>query len=198
MIPSRILFATQNQGKQRELQAILADLGVILVLPSEVGLGDFDVEETGATLEDNARLKAQAFAEASSMVCIADDSGLEVTALDGQPGVFSKRFGKDDAERISKLLGLLKGKNDRTAQFRSVLCYVDVAAGISQVAEGIVTGQIANEPRGSGGFGYDPIFVPDGYDQTFAELGAEVKNTISHRARAGAELKKWLMRFELD
>ncbi len=180
-------------GKQRELQAILADLDIELVLPNQVGLADFDVEETGQTLEENARLKAVGFAEAARMATIADDSGLEVAVLDGAPGVFSKRFGSSDDERMSKLLSLTTDATDRSAQFRSVLCFYDPKSRIEHLEEGIVTGRLAFEPRGNNGFGYDPLFIPDGYDKTFAELGVDIKNGISHRARAALELKAWFV-----
>jgi XTP/dITP diphosphohydrolase len=183
----KLLVATRNPGKVRELRELLADLPVEVTFPPEIGL-DLEVDETGATFAQNARLKAQAFARASGLLTLADDSGLEVDALDGAPGVHSARYaGPDasDADRYRKLLAALEGvpPAERTARFR---CVVAVATPEGQVrlAEGVCEGHIALEPRGEHGFGYDPVFQVDGLGRRMAELDPELKNRISHRGRA--------------
>lgn len=181
-----LLLATQNPGKLREIQAILRDLDITVIAPST----DFDVEETGETFEENAWLKAKGFSEKFDILTLSDDSGLIVDALDGRPGVYSKRYGKDDDERITKLLLEMEGKEDRSARFISVMCLH--GEGIDQCFEGTVEGTIAQEARGKEGFGYDPIFIPEGYEKTFAQLGNEVKNKLSHRARAMEKVKGYL------
>ncbi|MGE5592911.1 MAG: RdgB/HAM1 family non-canonical purine NTP pyrophosphatase [Betaproteobacteria bacterium] len=191
----RLVLATRNPGKAEEMRAILRSVGLgaveVLSCVNFPGLGD--VEEDGETFEENAKKKALAVAETAGEVAVADDSGLEVDALGGAPGVRSARFAgealprgasRDKANR-ERLLSLLKDVPGpaRTARFR---CVVAVASPTGRVrtAEGACEGRIISAPRGFGGFGYDPVFVPDGYDKTFAELGSEVKNEISHRARA--------------
>lgn len=191
----RLVLATRNPGKVEEMREILraSGLGVVEVLSCADFPGLGDVEEDGETFEENATKKALAVARATGEVALADDSGLEVDALGGAPGVRSARFAGEalprgasrDRANYEKLLSLLAGVPgpERTARFR---CAVAVAspAGRVQTAEGRCEGCIIFAPRGSGGFGYDPVFVPDGYDETFAELGSGVKNAISHRARA--------------
>lgn len=189
-----VLCATQNPGKLKELRELLAPLAITILTPSDVHLADLDVEETGETFAENAELKAKAFAEASGKVSLADDSGLEVKALDNQPGVHSKRVGGSDAERIAWVLSRLATKNDRRARFVSVICIHDPKRNQTECFEGTVDGVVAPAPAGDPdqGFGYDPIFIPDGYDQTFAELGQEIKNTLSHRARALVKAQEYL------
>ena len=194
-----ILLASNNQGKQRELLALLGDLGIEILTPSALGLA-LEVDETGTTYAENATLKAEAFGARSGLLTVADDSGLEVDALDGAPGVRSARFAGDeasDADNVALLLDRLVGLGavtaaERRARFRCCIVVQSPPAAdgsvIELVADGTVEGRIAEAPRGNGGFGYDPVFVPDGYDHTFAELGDEVKNEISHRARATAKL----------
>lgn len=199
----RVLIASTNRGKLREFQALLdADaMGVLsaseLVLLSDVLPAYEAPEETGATFLENARIKAWAAARASGLVTIADDSGLEVDALGGAPGVYSARYaGEDagDAANRSKLKAALSHVPDaqRTARFRCALVMADPAAGEELAAEGVCEGRIAREERGTGGFGYDPLFLvfrEDGsYPQTMAELPAETKNRVSHRGRAMAAL----------
>ncbi len=185
-MPERFVIATQNPGKIREFQALLKDIEGELILPGEME----DIEETGTTFEENARIKAKAVAEKfQGMVAIADDSGLVVDALDGRPGVYSKRYGENDADRIQKLLAELKNISNRKAKFVCVICVY--GNGIDECFTGDIAGMIG-EPKGSKGFGYDPIFIPEGYTQTFAELGNEVKNTISHRSRAMEKAKDFL------
>jgi len=180
-----ILAATGNAHKVHEMSAILAPAGVCLLSAKDVG-GIPDVVEDGATFRDNAVKKACAVAAASGRTVVADDSGLEVFALDGEPGVYSARYageGGNDGRNVRKLLARLAGVTDRRARF---VCVIAVAspAGLIGTAEGEVRGQIIHEPRGNGGFGYDPVFVPDGHEKTFAELPAAIKNGMSHRGNA--------------
>lgn len=181
-----ILLATHNREKRGELAAVLADDERIRVIT----LGDLDFEvpepiEDGERLEENAWIKAKEIHDATGMPVIADDTGLEVDALDGAPGVYSARYAGEDAtyeENCAKMLGELEGRQERGARFRTVICYVD---GVRTLfAEGEVGGEILSEPRGEKGFGYDPIFRPEGEEKTFAEMTAEEKNRVSHRGRA--------------
>jgi XTP/dITP diphosphohydrolase len=181
-----ILLGTKNPHKIREITEILSELlsGVRFVTFRECPFSD--VPEEGATLEENALLKARTICAQTGMPVLAEDSGLEVEALGGAPGVRSARFageGKDDRANIEKLLGLLEGVLERRARFRCVAVLV-WPTGEELISEGILWGQIAHTPRGTTGFGYDPVFIPDGYDQTLAELGLQLKNRISHRRRA--------------
>ncbi|HEY6189081.1 MAG TPA: RdgB/HAM1 family non-canonical purine NTP pyrophosphatase [Pyrinomonadaceae bacterium] len=184
----KLLIATRNRGKVLEVESLLGAFPLRLC-----SLADFpatvDVEETGSTFEENSALKAQAYAAQTGYSTLADDSGLEVEALGGAPGVFSARYGgpeATDAERIDLLLGALKRSGDanRRARFVCVIAIADSQAKLLELFTGTCEGHIAHEPRGSGGFGYDPVFVPDGYRQTFGELPSEIKQRISHRARA--------------
>lgn len=180
-----ILAATSNAHKVREMGTILAPAGVRLLSASEVG-GIPDVIEDGATFRDNAMKKACEVAAATGRRVVADDSGLEVSALGGRPGVLSARYagdGGNDGRNVRKLLGELAGVADRRARFVCVVAVAD-PGGLIGTAEGQVRGRIIHEPRGGGGFGYDPVFVPEGYEQTFAELPADVKNGLSHRGNA--------------
>jgi XTP/dITP diphosphohydrolase len=184
----KLLLATQNQGKVAEMKALLFGLPVEVITPDSM----FDVEETGTTFEENARLKAKAFSDQYHLVAVADDSGLVVDALDGRPGVYSKRYGNSDEDRNQKLLSELKNVPDelRSARFVSVIALV--GDGFDQSFRGEVEGKIAFEVRGSGGFGYDPLFIPMGYTQTFGEVGSEVKNQLSHRSKAIQKMKDFL------
>ncbi|UCF35356.1 MAG: RdgB/HAM1 family non-canonical purine NTP pyrophosphatase [Acidobacteriota bacterium] len=192
----QFLIATKNAGKQRELQAVLADLGIKILTLTD--LGDLpDVEEDGRTFAENSRKKALFYSSLTGVPTIADDSGLEVTALDHQPGVYSARFAPTDEERINKLLAMLEeretesGAVDRSARFVCAICAVIDADHIIEV-EGDVHGEILRQPRGKGGFGYDPVFLDPSSGRSFAELSAEEKNRISHRAVALARLKELL------
>jgi XTP/dITP diphosphohydrolase len=183
----KLLLATRNRNKVLEIQRALDDTGWQLVTLSDIA-GAPDVEEDGATFQDNALKKARSAARASGLWTLAEDSGLEVDALGGEPGVKSARYagaGATDTDRIRKVLGSLAAvpEERRTARFRCVMCLVD-PAGDETCFEGRCEGRIANKARGSAGFGYDPVFVPEGHDRTFAELGLGVKGKISHRARA--------------
>jgi len=183
----KLLLATRNRNKVIEMQRALEDTGWQVVMLSDI-VDVPQVEEDGATFEENARKKARTAAERAKMWTLAEDSGLEIDALGGEPGVKSARYageGANDADRIRKVLDRLVAvpEERRTARFRCVMCLVD-PAGDETCLEGRCEGHIAHSARGSAGFGYDPIFVPDGHDRTFAELGLGVKSEISHRARA--------------
>lgn len=187
----KIVFATNNQHKLSEVKAVAGDKFEIVTL-REVGITE-DIPETGATLDENASQKARYVYERTGLDCFADDTGLEVEALNGAPGVRSARYatdGHDFAANNRKLLMELDGKENRRARFRTVISLI--RGGVEQQVEGIVTGTIAAQEAGCGGFGYDPLFIPDGYDVTFAEMTAEEKNSISHRGRAVAALKEVL------
>jgi XTP/dITP diphosphohydrolase len=178
----RLVLASANPDKVREIAEILAG-HELLPRPDHVG----DVDETGSTLEENARLKAVALVEATSEAAVADDTGLEVAALDGAPGVRSARYAGEDAtyaDNVAKLVAALEGVTDRRARFRTV-ALARFPDGSELVAEGVVDGTIAVAPRGEAGFGYDPLFVPDeGDGRTFAEMTAAEKHAVSHRGRA--------------
>lgn len=183
----KLVVATNNAHKLEEIAAILGDEMDLLSLKDIQCYAD--IPETSDTLEGNARQKALYIYENYGMDCFADDTGLEVEILNGAPGVYSARYagdGHDSEANMQKLLCELEGKENRKAQFRTAICLLQ--GGKEYLFEGIVRGEIIQEKRGRAGFGYDPIFVPEGYDQTFAELGNDVKNTISHRARAVEKL----------
>lgn len=189
----RILVGTTNAHKVFELGALLDGLGCELVLPTDVGLAGFDVDETGLTLMANAILKANAFAARSGMPALADDSGLEVDALGGEPGVRSRRYAGDDAsdaDRIALVLEKLVGVPDakRGARFRSVIAFAEPSRLVG-TGTGTVDGAIATAPHGANGFGYDPIFLVDGRRPTMAELTAAEKNATSHRSRAVTSIR---------
>lgn len=195
----RLVLATANPDKAAEVRAILTEaLGPELVLldrPDDVA----EVDETGATLEENARLKAVALREVTGTAAVADDTGLEVAALGGAPGVRSARYAGDNAsydDNVDKLMAALAGIEDRAARFRTV-ALVSFPDGAELVAAGAVTGRISRERRGSEGFGYDPVFIPDeGDGRTFAEMSAAEKHALSHRGRAFRELAGILSRRE--
>lgn len=177
----KICFASRNKGKIQEVKQLFSDKVTIY------GLDEFeyldDIEETGSSLLENAEIKATRVYERFGVPVFADDSGLFVEALEGAPGVYSARYAgenKEDEANIKKLLYNLTEKENRSAAFKTCIAYID-EAGRRFFFEGVINGKIINEPRGSNGFGYDPIFIPDGYDQTFAELNPEEKNRISHR-----------------
>jgi XTP/dITP diphosphohydrolase len=192
----RFIVATNNKGKLLELVTILTGLDAELITPGDVGL-EFDVAETGQTYAENARLKAQAVAQAAGLVSLGDDSGLEVEALDGAPGLFSARYagaGASDAVRRLKLMDALRAvPAPRRACFRCALA-VAVPGGEVQVFEGACEGEIILEERGQNGFGYDPIFYMREHKRTMAELPPELKNQISHRGRATLAARPYLER----
>lgn len=183
-----LLIATRNPGKLAEVALILGSLPFKLRTLAEFP-DSYVVEETGKTFAENAALKAHSYALQTELQTIADDSGLEVDALNGAPGVFSARYSgaeASDADRISFLLSNLASvpENLRSARFVSAVAIANAHGTLTYAAEGVCEGTITLQPRGTGGFGYDPIFVPHGYNQTLAELSLAVKNQISHRARA--------------
>lgn len=186
-----ILIATHNLGKLREYQALLPDYTLISL--NDIGLGAFEVEETGSAFLDNAALKAVRYARASGRLTLSDDSGLCVDALDGAPGVYSARYGGDDlddAGRRAYLLAQMQHipESQRSAHFVCVIALHDPRTGQTYAVEGICEGHVLTEERGSGGFGYDPLFVPQGYDLTYAEMPPEQKDALSHRGRAVQKL----------
>jgi XTP/dITP diphosphohydrolase len=187
----KLVFATNPAHKLEEMTAILGDRVELLSL-RDIHC-EADIPETANTLEGNARMKAEYIRNHFGLDCFADDTGLEVEALGGEPGVYSARYageGHDSEANMRKLLGKLQGVDNRRARFRTAICLL--IDGEEHLFEGIVEGEIIRERRGGEGFGYDPIFIPEGYSETFAEMGNEVKNTISHRARAAEKLCQWL------
>lgn len=196
---TELLIATNNQGKVNELRAFLDGAPLDLLC-----LADFanvaEVDETGSTFAENAKLKASGYAVQTGCLALADDSGLEVEALDGRPGVLSARYGGEGtsfAEKMALLLAEIGESADKMRRARFV-CAIAVAGPggeILSISEGICTGKIASAPRGSGGFGYDPLFIPDGFDQTFGELDEGIKQKISHRFRAFEEIIPFLRCF---
>ena len=195
-----LLLGTRNPGKVREIESILADCG--WSFSSLQAFPDVETpDETGATYAENAILKAGFYASATGMCALADDSGLEVEALDGAPGVFSARYAGEnasDADRRALLLSeLAKIPNvNRRARFVAAVAISDAKGTVLNVSEGICEGTIISSPRGDGGFGYDPLFVPDGFNQTFAELPEDIKNIISHRARALINTRDFLSQLD--
>ena len=204
---NKIVFATNNKHKLEEIRSILGEDFEVLSL-SDIGCHE-DIPETSDTLEGNAMQKAQYVFDKYGYACFADDTGLEVEALGGEPGIYSARYAALDGDdsishdseaNMAKLLRKLKGIENRKARFRTVIALINnnplpIGEGMGerlQLFEGIVNGSIIKERRGGEGFGYDPIFQPEGYDKTFAELGNEVKNQISHRARAVQKLANYL------
>lgn len=186
----KLVFATNNAHKLQEVSAMLPADYELLSL-NDIGC-DVDIPETANSLQGNALQKAQYVKEHFGLDCFADDTGLEVAALGGEPGIYSARYagpGHDSKANMAKLLLKMQGKTDRRAQFRTVIALL--LGGDTLFFEGIVKGTLLEEPRGTAGFGYDPIFVPEGYNETFAEMGDE-KNEISHRARAVEKLVEFL------
>jgi XTP/dITP diphosphohydrolase len=181
----KLVIASGNAGKIKEFRNYLANLGVTLILKPD----SIDVEETGATFIENAHLKASQVAIATGEWAIADDSGLEVMALNGAPGVLSARYADTDSDRINRVLSELKDQANREAQFVCAIAIASPDGAIAADAVGLCKGEIADAPRGSGGFGYDPIFLIPEFQQTFGEIPPEVKAKISHRAKALAILR---------
>lgn len=197
----KLLLATNNQGKSKEIQALLSDLDLDLMIPQQIGLV-LDVEEDGKTYAENAERKARAYTQASGLLTLADDSGLEVTALGGLPGIRSARFapipGATDADRRIYLLSRLKGMGRPwLAQFHCTVV-VTTPSGDAYFAEGKCSGEIIPEERGGHGFGYDPIFFIPEMGRTMAELEMEEKNELSHRARAIKAIRPVLTKLLTD
>ena len=187
----KLIFATNNAHKLSEVQAVLGP-SFELVTPRMCGVEE-EIPETAETLEGNARQKARYLYERTGLDCFADDTGLEVEALNGAPGVHSARYatdGHDFAANNRLLLKNLEGETNRRARFRTAICLIEW--GEERLFEGIVEGHIIDHESGSEGFGYDPLFVPEGYDCTFAEMSADEKNAISHRGRAVRKLVAYL------
>lgn len=200
----KLVFASNNAHKLEEVRRIMPE-GIEVLSLSDIGF-EADIEETGTTLEENSAIKASTVAafislqpsEISSQIdgVFADDTGLEIDALGGKPSVYTARWAGEPAANRKKALAELQGETNRGAQFRTVITLIRLKDGAERLqdatlqVEGIVRGHIAEEEYGNGGFGYDPVFIPEGYDKTFGELPAEIKNNISHRARALQALVK--------
>lgn len=187
----KIVFATNNKHKLIEIQSILKDRFDVLSL-SDIGYNE-DIPETGNTLSENASQKSHTIFKRFNIDCFSDDTGLDIDALNGEPGVYSARYAGEDAsydDNVNMVLQKLDRKENRKAAFRTVISLI--LNGVEHQFEGIVPGQITNEKNGSGGFGYDPVFKPDGFDITFAEMSSEVKNKISHRGKAMEKLVVFL------
>jgi XTP/dITP diphosphohydrolase len=199
LIPDKILLATQNAGKVRELKEQLSIFGIEVIALLDLASHDA-VEETGSTFADNAMIKAAAYAIRTGQYSLADDSGLEVDALGGRPGVYSARYGGDgltDQDRVRLLLDELRAiqPEARTAQFVASIAFAAPDGRIIEVFEGICRGSITESPAGEGGFGYDPVFIPEGFDRTFGELSPEIKRCVSHRSKAVAKFIRFLPDF---
>ena len=187
----KLVFATNNRHKLDEVRAIVGDRVEVLSL-NDIDCHD-DIPETADTLQGNALIKARYIHEKYGVDCFADDTGLEVEALDGAPGVYSARYAGEECDpeaNMRKLLENLTGKSNRNAQFRTVIALI--INGEEHLFNGVVKGTITTGKRGDSGFGYDPVFVPEGYSESFAQMSAEMKNSISHRFRATQELGKYL------
>jgi XTP/dITP diphosphohydrolase len=190
MAKQQLIFATNNKHKKEEVSHLLPDFDVLIL--SEIGILE-DIPETGETLEENALIKANFVFEKTGLDCFADDTGLEVEALGGKPGVYSARYAGepvDSQANIDKLLAELKDCENRNARFRTVIALIQNEEPV--FIEGIVDGSIIECRSGVSGFGYDPVFIPDGYAQTFAQMSLEEKNKISHRRKATRKLVEFL------
>lgn len=189
----KLILSTGNLDKIREIKYILKDLPIDIISKEDIGLGDLEVEENGNTLEENAIIKAKALAEVTNGIIMADDTGLFVDALKGAPGIHSARYGGEEHNYVrnnERLMEELKNIpiDKRTAYFETVIAIILEDKSIKTLS-GRCNGSIAIESMGSDGFGYDPLFIPEGYRETFAELGEEVKNEIGHRGKALNKLK---------
>ena len=187
----KLVFATNNKHKLQEVRDIVGDRVEVLSL-GDIDCHD-DIPETADTLQGNALIKARHIYEKYGYNCFADDTGLEVEALGGEPGVYSARYAGEECDSEANMLKLLQnltGKNNRNAQFRTVIALI--IDGEEKLFNGIVKGTISNEKRGDSGFGYDPIFIPEGYTESFAQMSGEMKNSISHRYRATKQLSDYL------
>ena len=187
----KLVFATNNRHKLNEVRAIVGDRVEVLSL-NDIDCHD-DIPETADTLQGNALIKAHYIYEKYGVDCFADDTGLEVEALDGAPGVYSARYAGEECDseaNMHKLLHNLTGKNNRNAQFRTLIALI--IKGEEKLFNGIVKGTITEEKMGDSGFGYDPIFIPEGFSESFAQMSSEQKNSISHRYRATEQLSNYL------
>lgn len=193
----KLIVATRNEGKVREFRQLFSKYNIETLSLAELDEELPDVEETGDTFEENARLKAETIADILNVAVLADDSGLEVSALGNEPGVYSARYAgeeKNDQANVEKVLTKLKGEHNREARFVCVLALA-VPNEKTIFKKGTCEGKIAEKPEGNNGFGYDPIFYPEGYTRTMAELPADEKNRISHRSNALKKLEDWLHQF---
>ena len=187
----KLVFATNNRHKLDEVRAILGNRIEVLSL-NDINCHD-EIPETADTLEGNALIKARYIHDKFGVDCFADDTGLEVEALSGEPGVYSARYAGEECDseaNMRKLLHNLTGKNNRNAQFRTVIALI--IKGEEKLFNGIVKGTISHEKKGNSGFGYDPIFIPEGFSESFAQMTGDMKNSISHRYRATEELSNYL------
>lgn len=191
----KIVFATNNMNKLAEVREMLGSSVEVLSL-ADIGCS-VDIPETGQTLEENALIKARYVFDTYHLPCFADDTGLEIEALNGAPGVYSARYGggkgHNSEANIQRVMREMRGKLNRHARFRTVIALIEEDSAEPKLFEGIVNGAITTKRSGDEGFGYDPIFRPDGYNNTFAKMGNEQKNKISHRARAIAQLVEYLL-----
>lgn len=188
----KLIFASSNRHKINEINALVSDLQIQVIAKEEIGCNE-EIPETGSTLKENAILKANYIYERFQVPCFSEDTGLEVSALNNEPGVKTARYAgehKDSIKNMEKLLYNLRGETNRSARFRTVIALY--WKNELQLFEGIVEGQISDRISGKGGFGYDPVFIPEGYDKTFAELDLSIKNQISHRAMAVGKLVHFL------
>ena len=184
------IFASNNLHKLQEVRAILS--GTIVRSLSDAGIAE-EIPETGITLEENAFIKANFVYRKTNSACFADDTGLFVDALNGEPGVFSARFAGENCtahDNVLKILSLMKDKTNRSAHFKTVICLIENET--EKYFSGVISGSISNEPHGTNGFGYDPVFIPDGFKKTFSEFTPEEKNSLSHRAQAVKLMKEFL------
>jgi XTP/dITP diphosphohydrolase len=189
----KLIFASNNPYKLKEVSTILN--GVVTVKSLlDAGIAG-DIAETGNTLEANAFIKADYVYSKTAQDCFADDTGLFVDALNRMPGVISARFAGEHCspqDNIEKLLSLMEQKDNRNAYFKTVICLIQ--NGKEKYFEGVINGSISRQPKGTNGFGYDPVFIPEGFSKTFAELSSEEKNSLSHRAIAVSRMKEWLVK----
>ncbi len=188
---TKLIFATHNKNKLKEVKSLIPSTIELLSL-DDINLLE-EIEETALTIEGNALLKAQTIYKQTGINCFADDSGLLVDALDGAPGVYSARYAgehKNDSDNLEKLLKDLSDKDNRNAHFKTVMALI--IDGKEYLFEGIINGIITTEKSGANGFGYDPIFLPNGYTETFAEMSSDIKNVISHRAKAMKQLVEFV------
>ena len=195
----KLILASNNKDKLKEIKEILSGTGIEIISQRDAGC-NFEAEENGTDFIENARIKARAAMEATGFAAVADDSGLEITVLGGRPGIHSARYGGDDTgydKKCSMILSEIIDKNDRSARFVSAVVCV-FPNGDEIVSEGYMTGSIAHTPAGENGFGYDPIFMPSGYNKTVSELTDDEKNAISHRGQAFREFAKKLKAYIED
>lgn len=188
----KLLVATHNSGKKREIVAILRPLGYEVVMFDDLSQHFDEPQETGSTYEDNALIKAKAAGDALGLLTIADDSGLEVLVLPNELGVYSARYGKTENKRNEKLLVAMESETNRSAKFVSCVVLYDPVAKTHQTFLGEVFGDVATEAKGQNGFGYDPLFIPHGFTQTFGEMESVQKNELSHRVKALRKLEQYM------